>query len=145
MSVAAQRAIQHGTSTGYGRGCRCEACRAAKAALARANGSNRRIGSRGKAKRAWDRAARHPCCDCGRPIGRQAVRCVDCKRRLAASIKLYRRRRIEMLWLQGATLAQIAEEIASTPSAVGVELARMRAEGDWSLPYRRPRRKAVPA
>jgi hypothetical protein len=43
--------------------------------------------------------------------------------------------RIWVLWHGGATVAEIADELGTTPGTVGVAMVRMRKEG-WPLPYR---------
>ena len=47
-----------------------------------------------------------------------------------------RRERILQLWNQGATIAEIAADLGTTDSAVGVTMHSMRKEG-WDLPHRR--------
>ena len=54
-----------------------------------------------------------------------------------------RRVEIQRLWSEGASLKTIGVALDSTSNSVGVEIARMRADG-WDLPHRyRLRSKAV--
>lgn len=127
-----RRPITHGTLNAYNsRGCRCDACREAKAVYAREHGSNRRVGTRGEAKNAWDRENR-PLCECGQPMGFRSNRCADCRR--ADGIAL--RRLIEELWADGLTSRQIAEATGWKVRSMRAYISGLRAEGA-NLPHRR--------
>lgn len=47
-----------------------------------------------------------------------------------------RRRYVQELWVEGRTVAEIAEITDSTPSAIGTLISRMRSLG-WDMPHRR--------
>lgn len=88
-------------------------------------------------------AAARQCDGCGGPVSHTAhySTCAACLAAAAA-----RRRAItEEMWRAGATVAEIAARIGSTPGSVYVRIAHMRAAGR-PLPYRHRRRRptAVP-
>ncbi len=126
--------IPHGTAYGYNRHrCRCQLCRDAKNRQARERGYNRRTGKRGEQKRAADIALKHPCAGCGQMVYRAAELCRACEndRRRAT------RRRIQVLWLDGRTHREIAQDLGTTTNVVGSTLALMRGQG-WNVPRRGP-------
>jgi transposase len=52
-----------------------------------------------------------------------------------------RRLRIETLWNQDISIEQIAADIGTTKRAIRVNMAHMRATGEYNLPYRHHRRR----
>jgi transposase len=96
-------------------------------------------------KREWERAYRadpanrKPCPRCGGPTWRSRNRSADpvlCSACIHADHEK-RERRIAEMWLAGATHAEIAAALGSTPASVQVGLSRMRRAG-WDLPRRGP-------
>lgn len=98
---------------------------------------------RSGAKRAWEREHDRGTCPCGAVMCVGAARkgyvlCRDCHDEVVAVGQAMRDERIAELWAQGRTLREIASELDSTPSSIGVALCRMRTNG-WDLPYRHNR------
>ena len=105
-------------------------------------GEERRVDKRAAQKRAWDEAHRLPCEICGvltakhaAEVGDRIVRCSQHSAQREAGRA--RRARIEKLWNEGLSMAEIAEEIGSTKGSINVEIVRMRGMG-YDLPYRYP-------
>lgn len=132
MSATA-KPIPHGTVSGYNHyACRCDECRAAKAAWQRANGGNRRVGARAEVKRRWDREHR-PLCECGQPMGRGAERCCDCQRADKAAY----RRLVEDMWAEGMTARQIAGALGWKCANPNQYIVVLRNRQGYNLPHRR--------
>lgn len=98
------------------------------------------------AKRSWENAHDRGVCACGAIMavgaGRRGFgRCWSCECAARRDARDARRDQIAALYREGGTLAIIAGELDSTTGSIGVELARMRADG-WDLPYRRAGWKA---
>ena len=135
---AGQVIKRHGTHASYVMGCRCDACQEAHRDASRKAGWNLRRGARGEKKRQWDQENRKVCA-CGRRTGdSQTERCNVCARAEKRAGRDLRRQMIAELWGEGASLKGIADALGTTPRTVGVEMARMRADG-WALPYRHHR------
>jgi transposase len=80
----------------------------------------------------------HDCTRCGAWIA-EAGLCGHCR---AHDRRLERRRTIQRLWAEGATLKAIAGQLGSTAASVAVEMTYMRRDG-WDVPLRhKPRAKA---
>jgi hypothetical protein len=136
--------VKHGTNYSYvGLGCRCDRCRAAHNEAARANGTNRRVGRRGEAKRRWDREKKVSCpTGCGNMMNRRSTLCVSCARAAAAARRHERSVRICQMWSEGMTLRAIADALGWTVNQLGSEMHRMRAAG-YDLPLRPNRVRAA--
>ena len=99
-----------------------------------------RLGRRAEQKRRWDNENGRDRCACGAMSwGTRCRRCADRERREG---RLAKRREIQRRWLAGEPVAAIAAALRTSPGAIGVEMARMRAEG-WELPHRRRRGTAA--
>lgn len=100
------------------------------------------MGVRGEHKRQADEKAKRPCPRCGTPIWAHADLCRPCWAEQQHAAVWRRRNAIQERWMAGESIRQIASAIGSTPNSVGVEMARMRADG-WELPFRYHRAKAA--
>lgn len=93
--------------------------------------------TRRERKTNWERINRSPCPSCGTPMSRGYERCVNCRRRADRIARDMRRAKIAAAWAQGATAADIADDLGTTVGTVFSDLHRMRAEGGWEVPLRR--------
>lgn len=131
-------AVPHGTISGYNRhGCRCVACRKAKAEY-RQGTLEARTGVRGEQKRRWDRENMLSCA-CGNLIWRHNERCWECETRRRYESRAVRESDIQALWLAGLSLREIAARLGTTEGTISATMGRMRKAG-VDLPYRRHRR-----
>lgn len=115
----------------------CELCGAAF--VDRSSAQSRRYCSDDCRRAAWDRVHYRGVCElCGAATSRRGI--VRCAKHVPQSVRAGERREfIARRWSEGALTREIAVELGSTKAAVGVQIARMRADG-WDLPHRYRRR-----
>lgn len=84
-------------------------------------------------------SASRGCCALAREAPAKHQRTSSTATRRAASLSKgdadLRRRTVQVMWMDGAKLREIADTLGITVNTVGVTMARMRADG-WDLPLR---------